>query len=149
MRFDLIVNQFVLQAVTTGKLAVYQDSYRRFFVHVRDVARAMLSVLNAPIEKVRNQVFNVGSECLNTTKQELVLLIRKDLPGLKVEHLDSAFCNDLRSIHVSFKKIRTVLHFDACVTLDEGIAELLWAVREGIIRHPANDRYRNHPPIEM
>jgi len=146
-RFDLIVNQFVLQAFTAGKLVIYQEDFKRSFVHVRDVARAVLCTLDASLEKVRNQVFNVGSEQLNTTKQELAQLIRNRLPDVKLEYHETAFAADMRSIHVSFEKIRNTLQFETRVSLDEGIAELIQALRDGIIHQPTSDRYRNHPPI--
>ena len=146
-RFDLIVNQFVLEGHTKGMLDIYQENFKRSFVHVRDVTRAMTCVMNAPLAKVRNQVFNVGSENLNTSKKELVELLRTYLPQLKVEYHDASFGGDMRSIHASFEKIRKVLQFEAKISLEEGIQELLWALSSGIISDPQNQKYRNYPPI--
>ena len=47
-RFDLIVNQFVLDAYTKRHLLIYQRGYSRSFVHVRDVVRGMMAVIEAP-----------------------------------------------------------------------------------------------------
>jgi len=116
-------------------------------VHVRDVARAIMCVMGAPIEQVRGEVFNVGSEKLNTTKQELVELIKKYLPQLSVEYRNTSFTGDMRSIHVSFEKIRKRLQFEVKIDLEEGIKELLWALRHGVIRDPLNGKYRNYPAI--
>ncbi len=147
MRFDLIVNQFVLEAFAQGRLELYQENFKRSFVHVQDIARAIILVMKAPLAQVRNQVFNVGSEYLNTSKLELVKLIQFYLPQLKVQYLDKSFEGDMRSLHMSFKKIRKVLQFKAQVSLETGVEELLWALQNGIISDPLNAKYRNHPAI--
>lgn len=146
-RFDLMVNQFVLEAYTQGRLELYQENFKRSFVHVRDVARAIISVMNAPLAQVRNQVFNVGSENLNTSKQELLELIRIYLPQLKVQYRDTSFAGDMRSIYMSSEKMRKVLQFETQISLEAGIEELLWALQNGIILDPLNGKYRNHPAI--
>ena len=146
-RFDLIVNQFVLEGHTKQKFKIYQEDFKRSFVHVRDVTRAMLCVMNAPLSKVRSQVFNVGSEKFNASKKELVKLLQSYIPKLKVEHCDASFGGDMRSIHVSFEKMRKVLKFEAQISIEEGIKELLWALNSGVISNPQNQKYRNHPPI--
>ena len=52
-RFDLIINQFVLEAMTKRELIIYQRGYSRSFVHVRDVVGGILLALSAPIGKIR------------------------------------------------------------------------------------------------
>jgi nucleoside-diphosphate-sugar epimerase len=146
-RFDLMVNQFVLEAHTKEHLTLYQENFKRSFVHVRDVARAIICVMDARLEQVRGQVFNVGSENLNTSKQELAELIQARLPQLKVEYSNASFAGDMRSIHVSFDKIRRTLQFEARISLEEGIEELFWTLRNGIISDPLSGRFRNHPAI--
>src|SRR5258708_9708537 len=84
-RFDLMVNQFVLDAYTTGRLVLYQEDFKRSFVHVDDVSHAIATVLDVPVDRVRGQGFNVGSESLNTTKAHLVELVRARSPALAVE----------------------------------------------------------------
>lgn len=76
-RFDLMVNQFVLDAFAKRRLTLYQQDFKRSFVHVRDVARAILFVLEAPDDQARGQVFNIGSEKLNTTKSYLVEVLQE------------------------------------------------------------------------
>jgi nucleoside-diphosphate-sugar epimerase len=146
-RFDLMVNQFVLEAENKGKLEIYQENFKRSFVHVQDVARAMMCIMEAPIEKVGRQVFNVGSEKLNASKQDLVKLISNYLPELKIINRDASFAGDMRSIHVSFEKIRKTIQYEAQISIEQGIEELLWALRNGIIQDPFNEKYRNHPVI--
>lgn len=146
-RFDLILNQFVLEAQSKGKLEIYQENFKRSFVHVQDVVRAMVGILEAPIDLVGNQVYNVGSENLNASKQDLVKLIGNYLPELKINYRDVSFPSDMQSIHVSFEKIRKAINFETQISLEEGIEELLWSLNHGVIQDPFNEKYRNHPPI--
>lgn len=146
-RFDLILNQFVLEAYLKGRLELYQENFKRSFVHVRDVVRAIICVMDSPLQQVRNQVFNVGSERLNSSKQKLVELIQTYLPQLKVEYRNASFAGDMRSIHVSFQKILKVLQFETQIDLKQGIEELLWALRHNVISDPLNKKYRNHPVL--
>jgi nucleoside-diphosphate-sugar epimerase len=146
-RFDLIVNQFVLEAITRGNLTIYQENYKRSFVHVGDVIRAFLCMLDAPDLIVRGQVFNVGSEQLNKSKQEIVAIIKSYLPDLKVEYRETSFMEDMRSIQVSFEKIWRVLQFKPQTKLEMGIEELIWAIKNRIIWDPTSDKYRNHADL--
>ncbi|MGB6122012.1 MAG: NAD-dependent epimerase/dehydratase family protein, partial [Bacteroidota bacterium] len=104
-RFDLIINQFVLEAIQKRKLVIYQKGYNRSFVHVRDIARAILLGIEEDDSKVRGQVFNVGSNSGNHSKEEIVRLIQKQIPEVSVEHKDLTFGGDMRDITVSFDKI--------------------------------------------
>jgi nucleoside-diphosphate-sugar epimerase len=146
-RFDLILNQFVLEAQSKGKLEIYQENFKRSFVHVQDVVRAMGSMMEAPIGLVGNQVYNVGSENLNASKQDLVKLISGYLPGLKINYRDASFTSDMQSIDLSFEKIRKAINYEVQIDLEQGIKELLWALNNGVIQDPFNEKYRNHPPI--
>lgn len=142
-RFDLIVNQFVLEAFTRRELIIYQRGYSRSFVHVRDIIRGILLGLNAPIEKIRRQVFNLGTDDGNYTKDEIVALIKKHLPETNVIHKDLTFGGDMRDITVSFEKVRRVLGFHTTMDVESGIREILFALRSGLIRDPQEEHYRN------
>jgi nucleoside-diphosphate-sugar epimerase len=142
-RFDLIVNQFVLDAYSKRRLLIYQRGYSRSFVHVRDVVRGMMQILDAPREKVRGQVFNLGAENGNYTKDQIVNLVLKRMPETEVEYKDLTFGGDMRDITVSFAKIRRELHFETVFDVDDGIRDLLFALKTGLIRNPLDERYRN------
>lgn len=142
-RFDLIVNQFVLEAYLSRELMIYQRGYSRSFVHIRDAVEGILLGLKAPLEMVQGQVFNVGSQEGNLTKDEVVTLILKRLPETRVIYKDLTFGGDMRDISVSFEKIKNVLNFKTQYNVDDGIREVLHALRFGIIRDPKNQRYRN------
>lgn len=142
-RFDLIVNQFVLDALTERRLLIYQRGYSRSFLHVYDAVRAIVLGLQAPEEKVRGQIYNVGTDSGNYTKDEIVGLVIKRLAETRVEYKDLTFGGDMRDITVSFAKIRRELGFEATRSVDDGIREVLHALQDGIIQDPKNLRYRN------
>ncbi len=143
MRFDLIVNQFVLEAFTKRELIIYQRGYSRSFVHIRDVARGVMMGLETDSKKVRGQVFNLGTENGNYSKNDIVDLVLKRMPETNVEYKDLTFGGDMRDITVSFDKIKRVLGFDTTLTVDDGVREVLYALKSGLIRNPLDEKYRN------
>ena len=143
MRFDMILNQFVLEAYTRRELLIYQRGYSRSFVHIQDAVRGMLLGLCAPPEKIRGQVYNLGSAQGNYTKDEIVSLILKRLPETHVLYKDMTFGGDMRDIRVSFDKIQSQLGFETQQTADDGVREVLHALRSGIFRNPLDSQHRN------
>jgi nucleoside-diphosphate-sugar epimerase len=142
-RFDLIVNQFVLEAFTKRELIIYQRGYSRSFVHVRDAVAGIILGIESPEKKVRGQVFNLGTPEGNHSKDEIVGLVLKRIPETVVEYKDLTFGGDMRDITVSFKKIREVLGYETTLTVDDGVREVLHAIKTGIIRDPTDEKYRN------
>jgi len=142
-RFDLIVNQFVLEAFTRRELIIYQRGYSRSFVHVRDAVRGVMMGLETDQTKVHGQVFNLGTEDGNYSKDDIVNLVLKRMPETTVEYKDLTFGGDMRDITVSFEKIRRVLGFETILDVDDGVREVLHALKTGLIRNPLDERYRN------
>jgi nucleoside-diphosphate-sugar epimerase len=142
-RFDLIVNQFVLDAYTKRELIIYQRGYSRSFVHVQDVVQGILLGLSASEEKVRGQIYNLGIDDGNFTKDEIVGLVIKRLPETVVRYKDLTFGGDMRDIRVSFEKIKRELGFEARLNVDDGVREVVHALRSGLIRNPTDEHYRN------
>lgn len=142
-RFDLIINQFVLDAYSHRELIIYQRGYSRSFVHVQDVVRGITMGIEASEKKTRGHIYNLGTENGNYTKDEIVGLVMKRLPETVVTYKDLTFGGDLRDITVSFEKIRRVLGFQASLTADDGVREVVHALRTGLIRNPHDERYRN------
>jgi nucleoside-diphosphate-sugar epimerase len=142
-RFDLIINQFVLEAYTRRELLIYQRGYSRSFAHVQDAVAGIILGLQSELEKIRGQVFNLGSGEGNYTKDQIVTLILKRLPETIVRYKDMTFGGDMRDITVDFSKIERVLGFKTHLTADDGIREVLQALRSGMIRNPQDQQYRN------
>jgi nucleoside-diphosphate-sugar epimerase len=142
-RFDLLVNQFVLDAFTRRDLIIYQRGYSRSFLHIRDAVRGMILGLEAERSKVCGEIFNLGADNGNYSKDDIVRLILKRMPETVVEYKDLTFGGDVRDITVSFAKIKQVLGFETTLDADDGIRELLSALKTGIIRNPTDEKYRN------
>jgi len=72
-----------------------------------------------------------------------VALVLKRMPETVVEYKDLTFGGDMRDITVSFEKIRRELGFETTLTVDDGVREVLHALKSGLIRNPLDERYRN------
>ncbi len=142
-RFDLLVNQFVWEAYSKRDLLIYQRGYSRSFMHVRDAARGLISGLQSDDEKVRGQIYNLGSSKGNLSKDNIIELILQRLPETTVRYKDLTFGGDMRDFHVSYKKIRDELGFETQFSIEDGVREVLNALRSGIIDNPKDQRYRN------
>ena len=142
-RFDLIINQFVLDAFTKRELLIYQRGYKRSFIHVRDVTEGLILAINKVHPTQGNHLFNLGTDDGTFTKDQIVQMIIKRLPDTLVEYKDLTFGGDMRDISVSFARISRELGFSAKVTVDEGVKEVVNALRLGLIREPNHIRYRN------
>jgi nucleoside-diphosphate-sugar epimerase len=142
-RFDLIVNQFVWEAYRNRELLIYQRGYSRSFLHIEDAVRGLLLGIENEIESVGNQVYNLGSESGNLSKDKIVEIILKRLPETRVIYKDLTFGGDMRDFHISYKKIRENLGFEVTKTVEDGVREVLHALQSGIIADPQDQRYRN------
>ena len=142
-RFDVMINQFVYDAYYKRNLMLYQKGYLRSFIHIRDLVNGIILGLQSPIDKVKGQIYNIGSEEGNLSKDEIVTLILKRMPETTVTYKDLTFGGDMRDIRVSFEKIRQVLGYSTEYTVDDGIREVLNAIRSNVISNPGDPRYRN------
>jgi nucleoside-diphosphate-sugar epimerase len=106
MRFDIVLNNLVAWAVTTGTIFLKSDgSPWRPIVHIEDISRAFIAALHAPEDRVFNQAYNVGQTAHNYRIRELAQIVADVVPGCRVEFADDAG-PDKRSYRVSFEKIR-------------------------------------------
>lgn len=142
-RLDLIVNQFVWEAYSKRELLIYQRGYSRSFIHIQDAVQGIILGLQAPEAGIRGQVYNLGTPNGNLTKNEIVSIILKRLPETIVHYKDMTFGGDMRDITVSFEKIHRDLGFEAKFTPEDGVREVLHALRYGLIGNPQESRYRN------
>jgi len=130
MRFDLAINGIVLGLYKTGKIPVMRDGTQwRPFIHVKDAARAFITSLESPPEKVNGQVFNVGSDEQNYQIHPLAESIGKSV-GVPFE-IEWYGSPDKRSYKVSFNKVRSILGFTPNYTAREGAVEVFNALKDG------------------
>lgn len=145
-RFDLAVNVLTAKAVTEGRATIFGGDQWRPFVHVDDIARALLAAIEAPLGRVARQVFNVGSGEQNHQLRELGGMIKALLPRTVVRTDEQIV--DRRNYHVRFDKILAGLHFRAAHTLTDGIAELALAI-DGPLRRWQDPTYNNHAYLQQ
>ena len=123
MRSDLLVNNFVQRAVNENLIDVYEPNFRRNFIHIRDVVKAIIfSIKN--FNKLKSDVYNLGLSSANITKIELAKKIKKQLKHLKIKTIKNKSDPDKRDYFVSNAKIESK-GFVANITLDRGIRELI------------------------
>lgn len=109
LRFDIVLNNLVAWAVTTGKIHLKSDgSPWRPIVHIEDISRAFIAALEAPEQGIRNEALNVGQTSHNYRIRDLAEIVAQVVPGCKLEYAADAG-PDQRSYRVSFEKIRRVL----------------------------------------
>jgi nucleoside-diphosphate-sugar epimerase len=125
-RFDLVANLFTAQAMTEGLITVTGPHQWRPFIHVRDLARAIVMVLEADPAVVQSQIYNVGDQRLNMTVLQLAQIVQS-LAGRHREVCISVQNDqgDRRNYAVSFAKIRAHLGFEATILMEEGIREMV------------------------
>jgi nucleoside-diphosphate-sugar epimerase len=143
MRFDLTVNEFTRELWAGRELEVFGEQFWRPYIHVRDAARAVLTVLQAPAERVAGEVFNAGRSGENYRKLDLVREIGKQVDRGRVSYVHRD--EDPRDYKVSFDKIRGVLGFETLMTVPDGIGEILAALDAEQFGDPFDGRYRNIP----
>lgn len=141
MRFDLTVNQFVMETLTRGSLTVFGERFWRPYVHVRDAARGIAAVLGAPASLVAGQVFNVGHTDENYRKLDLVEMIGRLVRPVHVEFVTVA--DDPRDYKVSFEKIRRTLGFVPERLVPQGIQDIARAIDSGSLENLDDPRYSN------
>jgi len=134
MRLDILINDFCYKAVTSGSLIIYQKNARRTFIHVRDMAKSLLFAVEN-FEKLKDNIFNVGDESLNYTKEEIAKEIQRQYPRLYVHFAEIGEDPDKRDYEVSYEKIHKQ-GFKTEYTLSQGINELLHALPSIKIPNP-------------
>ena len=123
MRSDLLVNNFVFNAVKSKKLTIFEPHFRRNFIHVKDVVNAVIFTIKN-FSKLRSNVYNLGLSTANITKIMLAKKIKKQYKKLKITIVKNKSDPDKRDYFVSNQKIEKK-GFKAKISLDNGIKELI------------------------
>lgn len=122
LRLDLLINDFVYKAVTQQYLVIYEKHFKRAFVHVHDIGRSFIfGIEQAKI--IQNGTFNIGSESLGFSKEEICEIIKKYVK-VYVHYAKIGEDEDKRNYIVSFKKINE-LGFFTTIDIHQGIKELI------------------------
>jgi nucleoside-diphosphate-sugar epimerase len=122
LRLDIVVNNLTAVAITTGQVRLESDGTPwRPLVHIEDISRAFLAMLEAPRELVHDQAFNVGRQQDNVQIRDIAEMVREAVPESKLTFAEGAG-PDLRNYRVDFAKLTDTL---------PGLG-LRWSVRQGI-----------------
>jgi nucleoside-diphosphate-sugar epimerase len=128
LRLDIVLNDLVASAFTTGRILIKSDGTPwRPIVHIKDIIGAMIACLDAPREAVHKQVFNVGRNEENYRIRELAEIVAETVPGCRIEYAPGGG-PDKRCYRVNFDKIAQALPaFQPQWTARKGAAELFRA----------------------
>jgi nucleoside-diphosphate-sugar epimerase len=144
MRYDLVVNTFIKDALTKGVLTLhYGGEMWRPLVNVRDAARAYITCLQAEESAMRGQVFNIAQA--NYRISELALRVRAALQdmGMDVDIRPDYGYRGVRSYRVSTRKIERALGFRPVVTVEESVQEMVQKIHQYGYTDFDNPRYYN------
>lgn len=136
LRIDLVVNNLTAYAYTTGEVLMKSDgSPWRPLVHIEDISRAFLAVLEADKALVHDEAFNVGRSVENYRIREVAEMVAEVVPDCHLEFADGA-SPDLRNYRVDFQKIENTLPgYQPVWTVKKGIEELYEAYqRHGLTK---------------
>ena len=140
-RFDLVVNLLTAKAIVDSEITLYGGEQWRPFLHVNDAAKAVSMILKAPIERVGNEVFNVGSNQQNMTLSQVADLIKEIKPAAKI--LDLGSSEDRRNYRVNFDKISDRVGFAPEWSLEDGINQVVNAFEMNLVTDYTNSKYSN------
>lgn len=141
-RMDVVVNILTNLAVHTGKVKIMGGEQMRPNIHIEDMVRAYIEVLEAPPEKIQKEIFNVGYH--NHTVKNLGEMVQKIVGKKRKVDLFVEPTNDNRSYHVSSEKIRKKLGFEPLHTIENAIEDLMKAFDAGKLPNSLEDpRYFN------
>ena len=126
LRLDLLINDFTYRALTQGYLVVYEKHFMRTFIHVADMGRSFVFAIDNA-DKMRGQVYNIGSNAMNYSKEDICELIRSQVSAY-VHYAEIGEDADKRNYVVSYEKINA-LGYDTTISVQDGIAELARSLR--------------------
>ncbi len=134
-RLDVIVNILTNHAYNNNVIKVFGGNQKRPNIHIKDMARAYLEIIEARNELIKDQVFNVGFE--NHKVKELAILVDDIFSNqLKVESFTT---DDNRSYHISSEKIKKILNFEPKYTISDAIKDLKFAFQNNLLQNSLNN----------
>jgi nucleoside-diphosphate-sugar epimerase len=134
LRLDLLPNDFVFNALKNKYLVVYDKDFKRTFIHVKDIVDAYIFGIHN-FENMKNEVYNIGSEKMNKTKEDIARMIQEKL-NFEIHFASKGIPDpDQRDYEVSYRKISSK-GFDTKIDFDKGITELIRGLQTINISNP-------------
>jgi nucleoside-diphosphate-sugar epimerase len=140
-RFDLTVNEFAKELALGRELVIFGEQFWRPYCHVYDLARSVITVIEANADKVAFDVFNVGDTSENYQKKMIVDEVKKLIPDAKIKYVSKN--EDPRDYRVNFDKIKNKLGFELLFKVPDGIAQIKKVLDDGFILNPDDNKYKN------
>ena len=137
MRFDLLLQEFLRDAILDKKIKIYGPNFWRPLAHVDDISNACIAALKSPSDIISGEIYNVGHTRENYTKIMLAEIIREFVPSTKIEIIESK--KDLRTYKVSFDKIKNNLKFISKKTIRDSISGILTEIQKGSLDPKASE----------
>ncbi len=141
IRFDLTVNEFTRNATINGEQEIWGAQFWRPYCHVDDLAGAVILVLETPDEKVRANVFNVGTTEENYNKGMIIEEVCKVVPNVKVNYVEMN--EDPRDYRVNFDKIKNELGYTITKKVPDGVKEIYKLLKTGVVTDSFAQKFRN------
>ncbi len=134
LRLDLLLNDFVLSALKNRYLVIYDKDFKRTFIHVKDIVASYIFGIEN-FDRLKNEVYNVGSEKMNYTKEEIAKVLKEKV-SFEIYYADEGIPDpDQRNYEVSYQKIRDK-GFETKIFLEEGIEEIIKGSQVIYLRNP-------------
>jgi len=123
MRIDLLVNNFTYKSINDGVLVLFEQNFRRNYIHVLDVAKAFVHGIDN-FDSMKGQVYNMGLSSANLTKRQLAEKIKEYIPNLEIINANYSQDPDKRDYIVSNEKLEST-GWMPTQSLDDGIQQLI------------------------
>jgi nucleoside-diphosphate-sugar epimerase len=141
-RLDLVTNLFAYKAWKEKKITIYGDGKQyRSLIHVKDVARAFVDVLESPRFMRDSEIFHIGEEKNNKTIREIAEIVKSILPETEIEYIPKV--TDRRDYSINCRKIKNIIGWNAEWTVEEGIRDLIEKFQTEKLDWES-DKYRNN-----
>jgi len=141
IRFDLTVNEFTRNATIKGEQEIWGAQFWRPYCHVEDLARSVVLVLETEEEKVRANVFNVGTTEENYSKGMIIEEVCKVVPNVQVNYVEMN--EDPRDYRVNFDKIKNELGYTITKKVPDGVKEIYTLLKTGVVTDAFASKFSN------
>ena len=129
MRFDLLLQEFLRDAILDKKIRIYGPNFWRPLAHVDDISNACITAIKSSKDAISGEIYNVGHTRENYTKKMLAETIQEFVPSTEIEIMESK--TDLRTYKVLFDKIKNNLKFISKKTIRDSISDILTEIEKG------------------
>lgn len=144
LRLDLVVNLLTIQALVKNKIKIFGGNQIRANINIHDMVRIYDLMIDAPSNKINNQIFNTGSQ--NLSVEDIAKVIKSSIDNQEIE-LEYVFTDDIRSYRINSDKLSKKLNFEFRYSIEEAIQSLVKAYRNNLIDDGLNNPYYHNTKL--